>query len=274
MSNFDRTALYNFPSCEGECRAVVRSQNFTVEQIFGAAGELARIESGDETILLIPDGRGTIRGGGAEVLIRDRVVAILPPGAFDFLFESNHKIYVLTTNSFDSENCEPINADAYRAPDTRVAPVGRPFVRLSGQSEIKVFSIADIPFPPTNPRLKFIQSATMSINWVEYNEPRDRSALSPHAHPDLEQGSLAINGEFIHHLRTPWGRNADLWRDDMHLSATPSSLLVVSPEIIHTTEGVGTGHHLLVDVFAPPRRDFIEKGWISNAGDYRDPMAE
>jgi len=35
---------------------------------------------------------------------------------------------------------------------------------------------------------------------------------------------------------------------------------------------VGPGHHLLIDVFAPPRRDFISKGWMLNAREYRDPL--
>jgi hypothetical protein len=28
---------------------------------------------------------------------------------------------------------------------------------------------------------------------------------------------------------------------------------------------------LLIDIFAPPRRDFIAKNWVFNATDYRDP---
>jgi hypothetical protein len=272
MTNFDRTALYNFPSHKDGSRAIFRSQNFTVEQAFGTPGEQVHFASRDETILLIPEGKGTIRGASTEAVVERRGIAVLSPGAFEFLFETAQRIFILTTGRIAFEDREPINAASYGALDTRVAPVNEPFLRVSGGDEIRIFAISDIPFPPTNPRLKFIQSATMSINWVEYNEPRDRSALSPHAHPDLEQGSLAINGDFIHHLRTPWGKNADLWRDDAHLNAKPSSLLVVAPDIIHTTEGVGSGHHLLVDVFAPPRRDFIEKGWIANAADYRDPM--
>jgi hypothetical protein len=47
---------------------------------------------------------------------------------------------------------------------------------------------------------------------------------------------------------------------------------VVPPELIHTTEGVNGGHHLLIDIFAPPRRDFIAKSWMLNASAYRDPQ--
>jgi hypothetical protein len=37
---------------------------------------------------------------------------------------------------------------------------------------------------------------------------------------------------------------------------------------VHTTRAVGAGPHTLVDVFAPPREDFLARGWVLNAGDY------
>jgi hypothetical protein len=108
----------------------------------------------------------------------------------------------------------------------------------------------------------------MSINVVGYLGPRDRSTLSPHSHTEFEQGSLALRGDFIHHLRTPWGSNADQWRDDEHLPAGSPSLVVVPEHVIHTSEGVHDGQHLLVDIFSPPRADFIAAGWVFNSGDY------
>ena len=70
------------------------------------------------------------------------------------------------------------------------------------------------------------------------------------------------------HIRTPWGSDANQWRDDEHIEASADSLLIIPPELLHTTEGVGVGRHILIDVFAPPRDDFIAKGWVHNAGDY------
>jgi hypothetical protein len=116
------------------------------------------------------------------------------------------------------------------------------------------------------------QSATMSINWVDYDGPRDRKSLSPHFHDDFEQASLAVAGDFIHHLRVTWGKDADEWRDDVHMAAYSPSILVIPPALIHTSEGVGPGRHLLIDVFAPPRRDFIAKKWMLNSSEYLDPQ--
>ena len=82
---------------------------------------------------------------------------------------------------------------------------------------------------------------------------------------------MAVAGDFLHHLRVDWGKNANEWREDEHKLAGSPSVLVIPPELIHTTEGVGAGHHLLVDIFAPPRRDFIAKNWVLNSSEYLDP---
>ena len=68
-----------------------------------------------------------------------------------------------------------------------------------------------------------------------------------------------------------WGENAQFWQEDRHARLASPSLMVVPVGLVHTSEGVGTGHHLLIEVFSPPRADFIAKGWIANAGDYAAP---
>jgi hypothetical protein len=49
-------------------------------------------------------------------------------------------------------------------------------------------------------------------------------------------------------------------------------MTIIPPKLVHTTEGVGPGPHLLIDIFAPPRRDFIAKGQVLNAVDYVDAL--
>jgi hypothetical protein len=279
MGAADRpAALHQLGPSAQSTRVVARAQNFIVEQVFGMDGEETTFASSEELILLLPDGGGRLTGsasGGSvgATEISERGIVIVPPGTHTFRFAGDGRLMILATDRTDLDDDTIANAAEYAEPDPRVAPIGTPFRRVAGAGEAQVLPIAAVPYPATNPRLKFVQSATMSINWVEYDEPRDRTALSPHAHDDLEQGSLAIDGQFLHHLRTPWGKNANLWREDVHIDAGPSSLLIVPPEIIHTTEGVGSGHHLLIDIFAPPRRDFIAKDWVFNAGDYEDPEA-
>lgn len=135
-----------------------------------------------------------------------------------------------------------------------------------------VYKLDNLPNSPGMPRAKLFQSATMSINWVEYQGPRERTSLSPHSHSNFEQGSLALEGQFIHQFRSPWGRDANQWREDEHAKADPDSLAIIPPTLVHTTEGVGPGPHILIDIFAPPRRDFIAKGQVLNAVDYVDAL--
>ena len=248
-------------------RTAARGQNFSVERLSGSG--VHAFASLTEIILLLPKTGATL-GGDRSVDLPGHAIAILPAGAYSVEASGEGDIYILATDRSDEEGAKALNASEYQSPDARVAPVV-PYVRTAFQGEIRIHRVEDVTIPPDNGRLRFLQSETMSLNWVEYSGARDRSGLSPHAHSDAEQASLAIEGEFIHHLRTPWGRDAGIWQEDQHLAAGPSSILIVPPEIIHTTEGNGTGHHMLIDVFAPPRADFIAKNWVFNAGEYAAP---
>jgi len=249
-------------------RRCVRAQNFFIEWIAAGPDAPALPLSGDaETMLLTFAGGASIARADGNVAIGPRTLAVLPPGRCKVTLAAGHAC-VLSTAPLGSA---PLNAASYAVADGRVAPVGPPFRRRGDPQRVQVFDIDRVAAPADNPRLKMFQSATMSINWVDYDGPRDRTRLSPHAHADFEQASLAVAGRFVHHLRVAWGRNADAWREDRHLTADSPSVLIVPPEIIHTTEGTGPGRHLLIDIFAPPRRDFIARGWVLNSQEYIDP---
>ena len=49
--------------------------------------------------------------------------------------------------------------------------------------------------------------------------------------------------------------------------ASPS-VAIIPPGIIHSTRAVGEGTHQLIDIFAPPRADFLAQGWALNADEY------
>jgi hypothetical protein len=252
-------------------RRCVRGQNFLVDWIDAREGEQAGFSSDDETMLIVFDAGATISGGGKAFDVGRRSLTVLPPGTYNVTFTGAGRGCVLSTSRRD-DTASPLNAASYHQPDTRVAAIGPAWARTGDARKIQVFNIDEIKAPADNPRLKMFQSATMSINWVDYDGPRDRTALSPHSHADFEQASLAAAGNFVHHLRVGWGKNANEWRDDEHRQAGSPSVLVVPPDLIHTTEGVGPGHHLLIDIFAPPRRDFIARNWVANSGEYRDPL--
>jgi hypothetical protein len=269
--------LIDFRTCHAEAgkgtrHRIARGQNFYVETIEADAGASAfPIRSAYEMMVLLPDVAAIIEGGGRTVEAGARSVAIVPAAAFSIRLAGAGSCYVLKSSSGEVDGAAVANRATYAKADPRVAPFGPPYARRSDHDAIRIFDIDALQAPKDNPRLKMLQSATMSINWVEYEGPRDRKALSPHSHKDFEQGSLALAGEFRHHLRLEWGSNAELWQDDLHVVASSPSVLIIPPEIIHTSEGVNGGRHLLIDVFSPPRKDFIAKNWVLNASEYLAP---
>jgi len=113
----------------------------------------------------------------------------------------------------------------------------------------------------------------MMVPYARFPEPRDETQLSPHSHADFEQGSIALEGEWLHHLRVPWTPDRRQWRPDEHLQVGSPSTLIIPAGIIHTSQGIAGEGMRLIDVFAPPRRDFSERGWVENAAEYPMPEA-
>jgi hypothetical protein len=251
-------------------RSAVRGQNFLIDWFESSGAATLDYSSSDETMVIVFETAGKIAGEGHIAEAPSRSLNIVPAGTYQISLPGAGRGCIIST---DRKDMPPValNAASYQPPDARVAAVGPSWPRTGKTPGIQTFEIDKVKAPADNPRLKMFQSATISINWVDYDGPRDRGALSPHSHRDFEQASLAVAGDFLHHLRVEWGKNANEWREDEHKLAGSPSVLVIPPELIHTTEGVGDGHHLLIDVFAPPRRDFIAKNWVLNAGEYRDP---
>ena len=108
----------------------------------------------------------------------------------------------------------------------------------------------------------------MNVMWIEQEGPHDASKLNPHAHDDFEEGALIITGEYRQHLRTPWSSDAREWREDERVTCKPGTLIIVPPTVIHTTEALGPGPHLMLNVFAPARGDHIKSGMVLNAKEY------
>lgn len=257
------TAVYNLAP-----GSVARGQNFYVQWIESDSAPFAA-RSAREMLLLLPESGAQVRvGDAAAQSVPGRSVCVLPAGGIEVTCDQGGRAVLLASSRTDLAPGASINDNDYATPDARIVGSEAGYARTRGNGELQVIRIDDIVPPADKPRLKMLQSDTLSINWVEYQDARDRSKLSPHSHTNFEQGSLAIEGHFVHHLRVNWGADANQWREDQHLEAGPASLISIPVQMIHTTEGVGNGRHLLIDVFSPPREDFIGKGWVANAGDY------
>ncbi len=229
------------------------------------------IDSPAEYFLLLPDAGATITWSGGEKTAPGRSVCIIPAGRSTVQFKDTGSCVRLFSPIPDSMATIGIYDQGLGGSTPPLRPI-KPYRRIKNAGEPAVHVLADMPNSVGMPRAKLFQTETMSINWVEYAGPRDRKNLSPHFHTDIEQASLALEGEFTHHYRTSWVIDADRWRPDEHVLAAPGTIALIPPPIIHTSEGVGATRHILIDVFSPPRADFIAKGQILNAGDYAAPQ--
>ena len=109
----------------------------------------------------------------------------------------------------------------------------------------------------------------MNLMWIEREGASDPAKLDPHSHDDFEECALVVAGEYLQHLRTPWGNDASQWQADEHVRCGPGTITIVPPNTIHTNEALGAGRHVMLNIFAPARADHIRSGMVLNATEYR-----
>ena len=222
----------------------------------------------DEYALIVPDQSSlTVQHGGATpIAITDASLVIVPAGSSIVRATSPTTIARVFTSLCGEQMSRAVNNAA--GVDPRTTPLPPP--TLVGACDIRVHALRDVPEDPE--RLgRIFRTTSLMINWFPTHEgPRDTERLSPHAHENFEQISLTLTGRYIHHLRTPWTPRMSEWREDRHADVASPSMTLIPPAVIHTSRAIGPGPHTLIDVFAPPRKDFLARGWVLNADDYTE----
>lgn len=266
------------PAAESTAQAKTwfgRGQNFVVAYSEVQPG--ARFErrgQADEYMLLLPEeGAGaSIEAQGETVAITGHTLAIVPPGdSVVSLRQAGTLVRVFSTRNADVAALAA-NADAYAAAHPHIPPY-QTWPEPPGGYRIRAYSL-DVP-PQPGRFGRIWRCTTLMINVLPFEPaPRDTTRLSPHHHDDFEQGSLALKGAFVHHIRWPWTADQRNWRDDDHAHCPAPSIAVIPPPAIHTSAATEADGNQLIDIFAPPRMDFSKMpGWVLNADEYPMPGA-
>jgi hypothetical protein len=255
---------------------VSRGQNMLIAFTEGVkGGELVRTAQPDEYALLLPE-----EGPGAEIVTPDGVthvpgysIAFIPPGESTIrLLGDAPVVRIFSPNATDIAE-QTSNQASFVGPHPTV-PEFVAWPEPPDGLKVRVYSL-DVPAEPGRFG-RIFRCTTLMINYLEPRDgPRPKTQVSPHHHDDFEQCSLALTGEFTHHLRWPWTTDMTQWREDEHVTCGSPSICIIPPPVIHTTTAEGAGINQLVDIFAPPRLDFSTKpGWVINEADYPMPAGE
>jgi len=253
---------------KGQHSWYLRGQNFVVVVSRAANGEVLQEEPApDEHLVLVLDGtEAEVAAHGARVSAVGPALVVVPAGPAQVTVRKPGDI-VRVFSTRGPVVAKAANAATYATPNPSVVPLPA-LTSPEGPEELRVVSLADVP--EEEGRLgRIFRTGSLMVNWFAPTDgPRDTDALTPHVHDDFEQASLTLDGDFVHHIRCPWTRRMRHWRPDEHVQVTSPSVTLIPPGNIHTSRWVNRGRHQLIDVFAPPRSDFIDRGWVLNESDY------
>lgn len=257
----------------GSATWIVRGANFVVAVTRAIPGDSFDVAEtgGDESVVVLADERGRweIFSAGTSVAIDRPAVVTVPEGAFRVTARSACEFVRIFSAGATDLLAAARNHAAYASPRPELAPPP-PTDRAGAARGLRVHPIDDIR--PTPGRFgRIFRSDALMVNLLDVEQaPRDPNRLSPHVHDDFEQCSVTFEGDYVHHLRTPWTPRLPDWREDEHVLVTSPSVTIIPPRVVHTTQSIGPGRHSMMDIFAPPRADFLAMdGWVLNAEDYQ-----
>jgi len=268
--------FYDTPPQEADANGQVwygRGANFLVAYTLAEeGGTFARKGQVDEWAIIVPDRdvRVEVETPVGKTTVEPYSIVFVPPGDSTVRVPTGGRIIRLfSTQAADlAARCE--NAATYASPPPNIPPF-QPWPTPKDGFKVRVYSL-DVG-GESGRFGRIFRCTTLMINYLDPRMgPRDTSKLSPHHHDDFEQGSLVLDGDYIHDIRWPWTPDMAIWREDEHAQCGAPSLTVIPPPTVHTSRAIDPGLNQMVDLFSPPRMDFSMKpGWVLNADDYPMP---
>ncbi len=261
---------------------VVRTQTGCVVYSDAVAGDrFARSGQVDEyvTLLVSTPSRAAahvdIAANEENSSLVDDAIVVVPPGDSEITVVSPGTV----VRVFSNRSTDLVDAARNASHHSDEHPHAAPFAAwpsAPGGDHLRVYRLADIPADSSRFGNIF-RCSTVMVNIINADPgARNPAKMSPHFHDDFEQVSLQIDGDYVHHIRTPWTTNLADWRGDEHQLCSAPAVIVIPPPTVHTSQGVGDHRHQLIDIFCPPRVDFsLRPGWVLNADDYPEiPSAD
>ncbi|MFD2470297.1 hypothetical protein [Amycolatopsis silviterrae] len=253
---------------------IVRAQNVVLIHTDARAGDDLDNGTLEGELAVVVTGASpafTVRTGSGATTVDTPGLVVVPPGASRISVHGDGPLVRLVEATEPAWRARAANAGAYARDHERVALLRR-WPAPAGEPRVRVYPLSDVPDDPKRFG-RIFRTRSFMVNFLPPQDgPRDPRRLSPHHHDDFEQLSLAVQGEYVHHIRTPWLPDRTGWREDEHVRIGSPSVTVIPPPAVHTSEAAGPGVNQLIDIFSPPRQDFSEKpGWVLNADDYPMP---
>ncbi|MDV6247385.1 cupin domain-containing protein [Rhodococcus opacus] len=246
---------------------VFRSQNLAVLWTDAVAGDEFPRQQDDEYVALLYSGSAQIRVAASHdsAEVTEDALVVIPPGASSIEALTDGPVIRLITTQNDVAATAQ-NAAAYTERDPQVAD-WQPWPDPVDGFRLRVYPLAQTPIAEGRFG-RIFRTTNIMVNFLaEESAPRPPAKLSPHHHDDFEQISLAVTGDYLHHIRYPWGPDSTEWKPDEHTPVGSPSVAIIPPPTVHTSQGVGPAQQL-IDIFSPPRQDFSDAGWVLNAKDY------
>lgn len=260
---------------DGTRHWVTRAANFVVvatQAVVGAQLRRSAADQSDEYLLLLPEDTGArVEAGGEQIASAGDSLTVVPPGDSTVTATTAGWIYrIFSQLAADWLPLAPNHAVYANGGAPEVAPL-ETWPAPVGGYRLRHYPLAN--YARSDNTMRLFRTCNLMVNiFLPGTAARDPQKMTPHSHTDFEQGSLALRGGWIHHMRYPWVPDMTTWREDEHNGINSPSLIVIPPNVIHTSQSLGEPGMRLVDIFAPPRDDFsLKPGLVNNADEYPLP---